>query len=684
MAKTKVERLQEVHDRAMRRMDKIWSAQEQVRLSCNSDRRFVDIPGAQFEGDLADQFENRPKIEINKVARSIDRIFNEYRQNRITVDFRTADDSADEETADLLDAMLRADEQESGAQEAYDNAFQEGCKGGIGAFRLRAEYEDDEDDENDQMCIKIDPIYDADVSVFFDVDAKRYDKADASHAFLIYTQDRESARDQWGEDVADFNPVGVNPTGYDWASDDAVYIAEYFEIEHKKERVLVYKSEDGQFEKRYKEAELDENPELQQELEMTGYFLARTKTIKRQKVHKYILSGLRVLEDCGYIAGKYLPIIPYFGNRSYINGIERAWGHALKARDPQRLYNMQASVLAEIAALSPVERPIFTTEQVQGLDQYWGEDNINRYPFALVNPLRNADGTIAHIGPTAYTKSPSIPPAMIALVEMMNRDIDDVTGNSANAQDVISNTSGAAVSMIQQRLDMSTFGYMDNFAKTMRWMGHVWLSMRRDIEVEPRKVKTLSIEGAQGTAEIMKPAIDPDTAEEITLNDISSGRYDVVVDVGPASASKREATVRNLTQLLQTAQVVDPQTAGLLLNMALVNFDGEGMEDVRKFIRGKMVRAGVMTPTQQEQEEIAQEQANAQPDPQAQLMAAAAQEAAAKAQKAQADTAKALAETEKIKAETAETLVGIKQSQLDQIMQALAAIQAQQAPMVQQ
>jgi hypothetical protein len=91
--------------------------------------------------------------------------------------------------------MFRADEIDSGAEEAYDNAFEEGAGGGFGAFRLRAAYEDDEDPDDDRQRIKIEPIYDADSSVYFDPDAKRQDKADAKYAFVVYSQGHDAFKD---------------------------------------------------------------------------------------------------------------------------------------------------------------------------------------------------------------------------------------------------------------------------------------------------------------------------------------------------------------------------------------------------------------------------------------------------------------------------------------------------------
>ena len=57
------------------------------------------------------------------------------------------------------------------------------------------------------------------------------------------------------------------------------------------------------------------------------------------------MSGSKVLEDCGYIAGPNIPIAPMYGKRWFISGIERFMGHVRLAKDVQRLANVLRSKL---------------------------------------------------------------------------------------------------------------------------------------------------------------------------------------------------------------------------------------------------------------------------------------------------------------------------------------------------
>jgi hypothetical protein len=195
----KDEQLADIHACARRKFDIIQCAVKDERQQCLEDRRFYSIAGAQWEGHLGDQFANKPKFEVNKIHLAVIRIINEYRNNRITVNFVSKDGSKNDDLADTCNGLFRADEQDSGAEEAYDNAFEEAVGGGFGAFRLRACEEDDEDEENEHQRIRIEPIFDADSSVFFDLDAKRQDKADAKFCFVLTSMSVEAYKEEYEE-----------------------------------------------------------------------------------------------------------------------------------------------------------------------------------------------------------------------------------------------------------------------------------------------------------------------------------------------------------------------------------------------------------------------------------------------------------------------------------------------------
>lgn len=678
------QKLAQIHQEAMSQFDNIQSALRDERLQCLQDRRFYSIAGAQWEGPLGEQFENKPKFEVNKIHLAVIRIINEYRNNRITVDFVSKEGAEYDKLADLCDGLYRADEQDSGAEEAFDNAFEEAVGGGFGAVRLRTAYEDEEDDENEKQRIRIEPIYDADSSVFFDLDAKRQDKADAKFAFVITSMTRDAYQAEWNDDPSSW-PKEIHQYEFDWLTPDVVFVAEYYRLEEVKETVRIFETIDGE-EERYSQADFDADENLEETLRAIGSREVRQKRVKRIKVRKYILSGNAVLEDCGYIAGKAIPVVPVYGKRWFVDNVERCMGHVRLAKDAQRLKNMQLSKLGEISALSSVEKPILTPEQVAGHQMMWAEDNIKNYPYLLINPITGPDGSQQVGGPVAYTKSAAIPPALAGLLQLTDADMNDILGNPQGADKMVSNISGKAVEAIQSRLDMQTFIYMSNQAKLVRRVGEIWLGMARDVYVEPgRKMKTVGLMGEMGSVELMKPTIDEETGEIEMENDLSEASFDVVSSVGPSFVSRREATVRSITNMIAVSD--DPETRQVLTSMAMMNMEGEGIDDVREYFRKKLVQLGVLKPTEEEAQQMMAAMEGQPQDPNAIFLQAAAEEAVAKAAKARADTVETVASAELKRAQTVETLSKVDLQEQKQAMEAAqmlgGMLQQSAAPIVQ-
>jgi hypothetical protein len=666
------QRLANLHAEALRLYNDIQTALRDERLQCLQDRRFYSICGAQWEGPLYDQYENKPRFEVNKIMLSVIRIVNEYRNNRISVDY-IAKEGGSDALADTCDGLYRADEQDSVANEAYDNAFEEAVGGGIGAFRLRTAYEDEEDEENDRQRIRFEPIFDADSSVFFDLNSKRQDKSDAMFCFVVTSMTRDSYKETYNDDPTDW-PKQIHQYEFDWSTPDVVFVAEYFKVEEVAETIRIFRSIDGTEEK-YRQEDFKNDETLEETLIAIGSQEVRQRKIKRKRVRKYIMSGGKVLEDAGYIAGNCIPIVPVYGKRWFVDNIERCMGHVRLAKDAQRLKNMQLSKLGEISALSSVEKPILTPEQVAGHQIMWADDNLRNYPYLLVNPITAADGSTQITGPLAYTRSAQIPPAMAALLQITETDMKEILGSSGQGEKMVSNISGKAVEMIQTRLDMQTFIYMSNFAKGMKRSGEIWLSMAKDIYVEEgRKMKVIGRTEDVNTVELMKPMVS-DTGEMILENDLSRAKFDVNVDVGPSSSSKRAATVRALTGMMAITD--DPQTKQVLQAMAMMNMEGEGIGEVRDFFRKQLLRLGVVKPTEQEAQMLMEEQQmrGQQQDPQAIFLQAAAEEATAKAAQARASVIKTVADAGLSKAKTAETLAKTGVEQQNMVMTEIEAAQ---------
>ncbi len=616
------DKLKAVHKRAMQRFDDCAYPTQELRAESLAARRFVNIPGAQWDGWIGEQFANSIMLEVNKTRHGLRKIETDYRENRVVPDFRPDGDKADQETADTLDGLWRADAYRFKSQQALDNAFSEAAAGGFGAFRLANEWEDEDDRDNDSQ--RINPaalIVDADQCVFFDLNAKLYDKSDARFAFVRVAMTLDALKEEYGDDrLTDF-PDATDWRMRDWFTPEVAAVAEYYEKEEVADTLWIVTNKLSGEERRLWSSDLEDGDLAA--MERDGWTKRRQKR-NRCRVHKYILSGAEVLEDCDYIAGPNIPVVPVYGQRAFVDGLERWKGYVQDKMDSARLYNSMISRMAETSSRSPQEVPVFAPEQMPPhIADQWARVHIDRLPFLLAEPLRNEDGTIAQIGPVAKVNPPQLNQVDATLLQVANADLmEDMQDGADEAK---SNTSAEAMDIAAQRVDAKSGIFLDNFRQSIQRGGEVYVGMASEVYVEQgRKVETMSEDGDDGEAVLKQPATD-DAGKFRIVNDLTGAKYKVIASVTEATATRRDKTVRSAINLAEIAgQAGDAELAQVSLLTAVMNQDGEGSADMQAYARKRLVGMGVVQPNEDEQKAMEDAAENQQPDPMAELASAQA------------------------------------------------------------
>ncbi|MGL9720496.1 portal protein [Symbiopectobacterium sp.] len=639
------ETLQKRHEQIMLKFDRAHTPQQGVREKCIEATRFARVPGRQWEGTTAsgtklnDRFERYPKFEINKVATELNRIIAEYRNNRITVKFRPGDKAASEELANKLNGLFRADYEETDGGEACDNAFDDGATGGFGCFRMSTKYVNEYDPLDERQRICIEPIYDPARSVWFDPDAKKYDKSDAGWAFDMYSLSSEKYKAEYDKDPASLDITMATDWKYDWFDNDVVYIAKYYEVRKESVDVVSYQNPMTGEIATYDSDQLEP---IADELAEIGFVEVARRSVKRRRVYVSLVDGEGFLETPRRIAGENIPLIPMYGKRWFIDDVERLEGHIAKAMDPQRLYNLQVSMLADTAAQDAGSTPIVGMEQIRGLEKHWEDRDKKRPAFLPLREVKDKSGNvIAPATPAGYTQPAVLNQALAALLQQTSSDIQEVTGSSQAMQQMPSNVAQETVNNLLNRSDMASFIYLDNMAKSLKRAGEVWLSMAREVYGSDREVRIVNEDGTDDISLMSVSVKDRQTGQVVALNDLSVGRYDVTVDVGPSYTARRDATVSALTQILQSMLPQDPMRPAIM-GIIIDNMDGEGLDDFKEYNRNQLLTSGIVKPRNQREQQIvmqAQMAQQGQQDPNMVLAQAQMVAAQAEAQKAQNETA---------------------------------------------
>lgn len=606
MARFSSDRLKAWHTEAKDLINKTVndaSIQEQ-REKIIETNRFVRIVGAQWEGqtfngtDLRDRMDKYPRFEVNKLLKEIRRISSEMRKNRINVQFKPANGDVDQKISDKVNRKFRADYVESNGDYATTNAYEDAITGGFGAFRLCAEYEDEMDPENEDMCIKFKAVYDAASCVFFDQTSREMDKCDAMWAVEIFGMPADAFRDEYDRDGYSINIINTGRFE-DRTPPNLVYIARYYQVRIEKDEIVTYMNPALGESATYFESDITEDLLAELQVDEVFFEVGRRK-IKRRRVYCGTMDGDGWLDKPELLPFEYIPIIPMYGQRWFVDGEERVQGHATSALDVQRLENLMVSMLADAATLGTEGTPIVPVEMLNTeFMKTWGGRNKNRPAFLPITALRDKSGNpVAYAEAIGYTQPAQLNQGMVGLLQYTGQSIQDLTG--AMSDSMPSNMAEDTVNALINRSDAHTGVYMDNLSFAMQHAGRVWLSGAKNLYSGDKKRSMISEEGEEAFEE---------------MGNISATKLKVVVDVGADFTTRRDQTVSKLTPIYAATSPDNPNHS-VILSMIIENLEGEGLDDLRKYNRKQQLLQGVVEPkNEQEQAILAEQQASAKNQP---------------------------------------------------------------------
>jgi len=603
------------------------------RAESNEDMRFINVSGGMWEDFLEDEFDDRTKLEFDIISNYINRFLGQWNQNRVGVEYKPDDSETSDDDAELLNGIYRADFRQNSGKMAIDNAVDEAATCGYGAFKLATLFEDDEDPENDNQRIEWRPIHNAYNSVYWDSSAQRIDKRDARRCTELIRFTRDSFLDKYpnATPVSAYTPENQGFSRSTRRSGDslaAVYIAKRYEIIRKTVTAFVYNNLQSNKVEVYNE---EDHKLIKDELSKDEFrSFVRERKILEQRIEVTVFSGDEILEPTKRIAGKWIPIIPIYGYHSYVDGQEWWRGLVRKLKDAARLFNMQVSQLAENSASSGQDVPIFDPEQMEGgIAELWADRN--NKPYLLARALRDEDGNIVQQGPNSYLKSSQLDGNTAALMQIVPGFVQDTTGGAP--QDTANpDMSGKAIRALQKREDLNTQVISDNIANSIEWSGAVYQSMAADgIYTSKRIINTIGKDSSESRTQLLKSVMDEETGRIIEANNITGKKFRAYADSGPQYETLREQTVEDLKGMLDALadQPGGQQYTDAIIATILENITGVGLGPIKDIVRRNMIVQGLKKPeTDEEKQMLAdiQEQQNL-PDPQQQLIEAAAKQA---------------------------------------------------------
>ena len=550
-------------------------AESDNRAEALKDLAFCD--GDQWPDDVTSNRKNRPTPVINHTNTFVRRVANNLRQQRPRIKAHPVGDGADVAQADNINGLVRHIETRSVASIAYDTGGESAIKIGWGYWRVIGEYVDEMSFDQE---IAIKPIRNA-FTVYFDPGSVMPSGEDAMWALLSGNMKRILYKALYPN--AENAEWTLQSSGdMSWESKDELRLCEYYRIREKPEKLFQLNNGQTVF-----QSDLDATPGADKFVAVgrDGKPVCRN-SFKRQ-VEWYRINGNKIV-DRRVLPGRYIPIIRCQGDVLDLNGKIKRKGMIRDLKDPQCNFNYMTAAKIERLALTPKAPWVAYEEQVDGHMDQWSDANTKNYSV-LLHKAVSIDGQLL---PPPQRQAPAgLENGFAEAAQSSEHDLMAIAGMPHEpGQDTAGQVvSGKAIQRRQALSDSSHFQYFDNQTLAIAHTGRIlldWIPAYYDM---PRMQRMI---GADGTPQMVGinqpqqqmgpngPQLDANGQALMTIkNDMTVGKYDVVMDTGPGYQTQREEGAENLMTLVGTPEL-GKKIADVGSDLVVRSIDGPYMQEL--------------------------------------------------------------------------------------------------------
>lgn len=524
----------------------------------------------------------KPCLTINKTRQHVLQIINDARQNRTHIKFRPTGGGATYESAQILDGLVRYIEYISNAQQAYATATRHQVVGGIGYLRVTTDYCGPDTFDQDIFIRRVkNPL-----SIYLDPDIQEADGSDARFGFVFEDVPKDEFENKYPEHK-DIGKAALD-NEYGWITADHIRVAEYFRVKETRDTLISFVNPETGARVQLRKSQI--KGKLKGALEA---ILADPETVTREvmdrKVEWFKIAGHTIIERRPW-PGKYVPIVRVPGEETVIEGELDRKGHVRALKDPNRMYNYNASAQVEYGALQNKIPYIAAAEAIEGYENYWESANLTDYSVLPYNAFDDKGNQIAA---PARQAPPQASQAYQLAMQNAANDMMLVSGQYQADFGAPSNErSGVAIQQRQRQGATATYHYIDHDAMAKRFLGKIILDLVPHVLDTERVITIMAEDGADSNvtldpnaamayfAEQQKNAED---AKEVIFNP-NVGRYDVEADVGPDYATRRQEAFNALSQIAGSNQELMLLIGDLLFKSADFQYADEIAQRLERMV----------------------------------------------------------------------------------------------------
>lgn len=505
--------------------------------------------------------QDEPELVINFTDAMVKRVVNNIKQQRPRGKCHPVGDGADVEMAEIINGIGRHVETRSEASVAYDLAAERAVDAGEGYFRLIAEYTDPRSFQKDLRILPIRNIF----TVAMDPGAIMPSGADQTWNVISMKMKRQEYRRRYPRAPnVDWNDLDRDGLRLDWEDKEEIRLAEYFRIRELPEKLYMIRSQNGEEITRY-HSELPRNEDgrvaidhAHKRLAELGFRIDGERDSFRRQVEWFRLNGMTVIER-QQLPGSFIPVFRVEGNATDIDGKIRRRGMVESMMDPARMVNYGEVAKIKRLGLAPKAPWVAAEGQLDGHPE-WDDANQRPYSTLTYKPvvIETSGGPIL-IPPPVRQAPAQIEAGFSEFVNGMRSNLMAVAGMpnepGQDEQGVV--VSGRAMQKRQYLSDQSHFQYYDNLTQAIAQCWRVIVEWVPSYFGEPGRIQRIIGEDGTPRMETLNQPGEEEEGINRIKNDVSIGKYDVVMDTGPGYETKREEGAANLIETLKIAPLAE-------------------------------------------------------------------------------------------------------------------------------
>jgi len=604
------------HSNVLVMISEAQDATTDSRQATRDAKLFLNKRDGQWDPYAWDKMEGRFRGTFDMCTPIVDQISGEIEQSDFSLNVSPSGGDSSIDTAKTYDGLIRNIRNISNADAVFNDASRSNVIGGFDAVEVVQEFIDGDSFDQDLIIKRVPNAVD---SVWFDLGAVKQDMSDAKWCVKLIAIPAAEYKERFpegsGQSVGDNKQSQANFDVADFVTVGQLYYKKQVNTE-------IVQMADGSVYQVNDEFESVKDDLLQQ-----GITETRRRTRKSWRVHSRLFDGGDWLKDEEKTVFNDLPIIPIFGNFDIFENKVIYFGKLEKLYDQQRILNYAMSRDIEDGALSPKKKYWGTPEQVENYADTIQTLNTNNDALQLYDHVDNVPPPFMQGGVEA---SQGLQTTIANTQQMISASANSFNALQGNANPMQSGIAG------NQQIEQGNIGSIKWF-KSLEVMvcqvGKVLINAIPRVYDSTRQVRILEEDGTSSMVTLHDNVLDQQTGQNVELNDLSKGDYDVVCDFGPAFNSQQKET----TQAFLDMAAIDPTFLQQGKDIMLKNLSVPGMDQMAERARVELLNAGMIPEeqwTDEEKQKIAQmqaEQANQPPQEDPMMVAARAEEGKAQA-----------------------------------------------------